>query len=84
MILSNVLKSGIYAIIATVVLLLIATDIIVVARGVLGIAITASTNPGVLGAMLLVYSFIFKGSAEKIYYGFWGLFLSVFRIVIGI
>lgn len=84
MILSNVLKSGIYAIIVAVVLLLIAIDIIVVARGVLGIAITASTNLGVLGAMLLVYSFIFKGRAEKIYYGFWGLFLSVFRIVIGI
>ncbi len=84
MVLSNALKSRIYAVIAAVVLVLIAMDIIVLARGVLGPAVTIAINLAVLGALLLVYSFLFREKSEKTYYGFWGLFLIILGVVVGL
>ena len=77
---SKILSPSFYGLLAGIVLVMLAFDMVVLSKGLLSLEFTLVINLVVVGAVFLVYSRTMGEHSEKLYYSFWGLLL----ILIGV
>ncbi len=68
---------GLYGLLAGIIILSIALDIILLARGIIDLLIAVIIDLVLIGVILIMYSFKTTDRSDKIYYSFWGLILFV-------
>ncbi len=78
--LEKFMRRNFYGLLAGVLLILIAFDIVVLAKALLGLEPTIVVNLVVIGSLLIAYSRVVGDPRDSLYYVFWGSFI----ILIGI
>ncbi len=72
-----VLREHMYGLIAGIIVIMIALDIILVARGILPVSTVIALDFVILGALLVLKSIVEKEKSERLYYSFWGVFMML-------
>ncbi len=71
---------GFYGVLAGVIIILIALDIVLLGKGIWGIETTIAVNLIVIGILLIIYSLRITDTSDKLYYSFWGFFLILVSV----
>ncbi len=69
------MRKNFYGLLAGVVLILAAFDIVVLAKALLGLEPTVVINLVVIGGLLVAYGEAIGDPKDQLYYVFWGLFI---------
>jgi len=80
----SILKTSLYGIIAGIVIIMIAIDIIVLSKALLPLPLLISLNFVIIGVLLLVNAYVRLERMERVYYSLWGLFFLILSLSIGI
>jgi hypothetical protein len=64
-----------YGILTGIILILVAFDIIVLAKAYLDMNTTTAINLYVLGAIFILYGLSLTDEKDRLFYAFWGLFI---------